>query len=190
MHIEPGTISPVKAMAANAAASGVFMYYARFLIKNPVLLIKGLLAAVFFSVFMQAYHMPVGASELHFLGATAIYLTLGFIPTLFGFMAGLLLQGLLFEQRDLIHLAVNSLSLVLPLITAHFTLGKKLFQNTEDKLSFKKVIKFDAAFYAGVTTMVGFWLLANKMPRLLARKLFPTPPFPPPMAMISFSPRI
>ena len=163
MHIEPGVISPVKVMAANAAASGVFMYYARLIIKNPVLLMKGLLAAVFFSVFMQVYHMPAGPSELHFLGATAIYLVLGFVPTIIGFMAGLLLQGLFFEPTDLTHLAVNSLSLVLPLITAHFALGKRLFQNIEDKISFKKILKFDALFYAGVTTMVGFWLLMGEV---------------------------
>jgi len=105
--------------------------------------------------------MKVGPSELHFVGAMAIYLTLGFRPTLYGFAFGLLLQGLVFDPMDLPHLAVNSLSLMVPLVTVHMTLGKKLFANKLTKrVSWKEIVKLDAVYYAGVVSMVGFWLFA------------------------------
>ncbi|MDX8394926.1 MAG: energy-coupling factor ABC transporter permease, partial [Mariprofundaceae bacterium] len=89
MHIEPGFVAPVKVMVANAAVIGVLAYYAKDQIKKPANIIRTGLAALFFSVFMQSFHMPVGPSELHFVGAMAMYLTLGFVPVLFGFALGL-----------------------------------------------------------------------------------------------------
>lgn len=162
MHIEPGFIIHAKVVGANAAALGLLGYYAKNLIKQPFDIIKAGIAAIFFSIFMQSFHLNVGPSELHFVGAMAIYLTLGFTPTLFGFAAGLLLQGVIFDQHDLPHLAVNSLSLIVPLITVHYLKGKKLFDNSLNKrLSWKAIVKLDAIYYAGVTLMVGFWLLIS-----------------------------
>ena len=159
MHIEPGYISQAKLVLANTSALGVLAFYAKDLFVRPSDILRTLLAAVFFSLFMQGFHMNVGPSELHFVGAMAIYLTLGFIPTLFGFALGLLFQGLLFNPGDLVHLAVNSLSLILPLITVHFTLGRKL-REAAQRTDWRAILKLDALYYAGVTTMVGFWLLA------------------------------
>lgn len=160
MHIEPGFIIQAKVMGANVAAIGLLGFYARRLVKEPFDIIKAGLAAIFFSIFMQSFHMSVGPSELHFIGAMAIYLTLGFVPTLFGFALGLLLQGLIFDPMDIAHLAVNSLSLIVPLITVHFIAGKKLFDGSiKKRLSWKVILKLDAIYYAGVTSMVGFWLL-------------------------------
>lgn len=160
MHIEPGFVAQTKVMGANVAAMGVLVFYARNFIAKPLDIPKALMAAVFFSIFMQSFHMSVGPSELHFVGAMAIYLTLGFIPTLFGFAIGLLLQGVIFEPMDLPHLAINSLSLIVPLITVHYTTGKKLFDGSLNKrLSWATILKLDGIYYAGVTSMVGFWLL-------------------------------
>jgi ABC-type Co2+ transport system permease subunit len=156
MHIEPGYIAQTKIMLANAGAVSVLGWYAKDLLWRPANILRALLAAVFFSLFMQSFHVSVGPSELHFVGAMAMYLTLGFLPTLFGFAVGLLLQGLLFEPADLVHLAVNSLSLILPLVTAHYTLGRKL-----RKIGWRTILKLDAMYYGGVTAMVGFWLLAS-----------------------------
>ena len=158
MHIEPGFIAQAKIVLANVAASGVLLTYAKAFIKRPADIIRSLLAAVFFTVFMQSFHVTVGPSELHFVGAMAMYLTLGFIPTLFGFAIGLLLQGLLFNPGDLMHLAVNSLSLILPLIAVHLTLGRKLREQAT-AVRWQHIVKLDAMYYAGVTTMVGFWLM-------------------------------
>lgn len=164
MHIEPGYISQAKILLANTSAIGVLAYYAKDLVARPSDILRTLLAAVFFSLFMQGFHLNVGPSELHFVGAMAIYLTLGFVPTLFGFAVGLLLQGLLFNPGDLVHLSVNSLSLIVPLITLHYTLGRKLRDTMGGKrMDLRAILKLDAMYYAGVTTMVGFWLLASEV---------------------------
>lgn len=163
MHIEPGFVSAAKVMGANAAAVGLLAFYAKRLVANPVNIVKTLAAALFFSIFMESFHAPVGPSELHFIGAMPIYLTLGFVPTLFGFALGLLVQGLIFNPMDLGHLAVNSLSLIVPLVTVHAVAGRKLLDGSPGKrLSWKTVVKLDGIFYGGVTAMVGFWLLTSE----------------------------
>lgn len=163
MHIEPGFITPVKVMAANAAAIGVVAWglkeHLKQSLREPWAPLKTLAAALFFSLFMQSFHMPVGPSELHFVGAMAMYLTLGFLPTLLGFALGLALQGLVFDPHDLVHLGVNSLSLMLPLIAVHNLAGKALFdRGRQQRLRFARIVKLDAMYYSGVVGMVGFWL--------------------------------
>jgi ABC-type Co2+ transport system permease subunit len=166
MHIEPGFIAQAKIVMANVAATGLLATYASNLIKRPADIIRTVMAALFFTLFMQSFHTNVGPSELHFVGAMAMYLTLGFIPTLFGFAIGLLFQGLLFTPTDLVHLAVNSLSLILPLIAVHYTLGRKLA--AKENLSWAQIVKLDAAYYTGVVTMVGFWLSIGEIATPLA----------------------
>jgi ABC-type Co2+ transport system permease subunit len=168
MHIEPGYVAPIKVMAANATAIGVFAWYARQqlarIVEAPWALAKTGAAALFFSLFMQSFHMPVGPSELHFVGAMAMYLTLGFLPTLLGFAVGLLVQGLLFEPQDLVHLGVNALSLMLPLIAVHLAVGRRYFAGEEQRrLTWARIVQLDALYYAGVTTMVGFWLMIGEI---------------------------
>lgn len=169
MHIEPGFVSPAKVLLANGAAIAVAVsglaHALTAIVKTPLklLLILGrvVVGAIVFSLFMQAYHVPVGPSELHFVGAMAVYLTLGFTPTLIAFPVGLAVQGLLFEPGDLVHLGVNSLSLMLPLIAVHAGFGHKLFTKPEAaavEVTWKRIVALDASYYAGVTAMVGFWL--------------------------------
>lgn len=162
MHIEPGYIAQSKIVLANVAALSTLAWYAKDLIKVPSNIVPSLLAALFFTLFMQSFHMSVGPSELHFVGAMAMYLTLGFIPTLIGFAAGLLFQGILFDPIDLPHLAVNSLSLMLPLIASHAVMGKKLL-TAKLSVNWRQIIKLDAIYYAGVTSMVGFWLMIGEV---------------------------
>jgi len=166
MHIEPGYVQPAKIVLANAGAGTVLLWAVKEQIKDwakaPWTLVKTAVAAVAFTVFMQSFSAPVGPSELHFTGAMAMYLTLGFFPALMGFAIGLLVQGLLFSPWDLVHLGVNALSLMLPLVAVHYTLGKTLFdQNAKRRLNFATMVKLDAMYYAGVTSMVGFWLLVG-----------------------------
>ena len=165
MHIEPGILNAAKVLCANVAAVGTLATFAPNLLSRADTLIKTVLAAVFFSVFMEVFHMPVGASELHFVGASTVYFLFGFIPTLFGFAVGLLLQGLLFEPQDLVHLGVNSLSLIVPLVAAHGLLGRHFFAKGERRrIRWSEVVKFDALYYTGVVTMVGFWLALGTEP--------------------------
>ena len=168
MHIEPGFVTPVKVAIANAGAIGVFAWGCKEQIKEflgqPWVPLKSLLAAGFFTLFMLSFHMPIGPSELHFVGAMVMYLTLGFTPTLIGFGIGLLFQGLVFNPGDLYHLGVNSLSLMLPLICVHYISGKRYFDNSVTKrLSWARIVKLDAMYYTGVTGMVGFWLMIGEV---------------------------
>lgn len=160
MHIEPGLIAAPKLAFAAAAATAVLACYVPRLIKQPLLLLHTVLAALFFSVFMQIFHMKAGPSELHFLGAMPIYLAFGFVPTLIGFALGLLLQGLVFEPQDLQNLAVNSLTLIVPLMALHYTLGRKLVAQGVSRV--QQIVKLDAVYYAGVVAMVGFWLMLGE----------------------------
>lgn len=163
MHIEPGYVSSAKVLAANISAVTLLGSQAVPLVKQPQLIVRTLLAAVFFTLFMQMFHLQVGPSELHFVGAMPIYLTLGFVPTLMGFGLGLLLQGLLFTPTDLVHLGINTLSLAVPLCLLHATLGKRV-----QKFDVKTILKLDAAYYSGVTLMVGFWLAIGEVATPLA----------------------
>lgn len=159
MHIEIGILSSEKIAYASVAATALLGAHAGGLLKSPTAWLRTALAALFFSALMQAWHMPVGPSELHMVGAIPIYMLFGFIPTLFGFGLGLLLQALVFEPQDLVHLSVNFLSLAVPLVIMHQSLGKKL-----QTISVGKVLQLDAMYYAGVTVMVGFWLSISSEP--------------------------
>ena len=165
MHIEPGLLAQTKLVAANATALALLASQAPALLRRPTLWLRTVLAAAFFTLFMQAFHMPVGPSELHFIGAMPIYLLLGFLPTLFGFALGLGLQGLLFEPQDLVHLGVNALSLMVPLVVLHKTLGARLAARS---LRAAQILKLDGIYYAGVTLMVGFWLTQSETAFALA----------------------
>ncbi len=165
MHIELGILAASKLAFANIGAVTTLIANSKKLIKKPNLIVKTVFAAAFFSVFMQVFHMSVGASELHFIGASIIYLLFGFIPALFGFAFGLFLQAMIFEPADMLHIGVNFLSLSIPLITAHGLYGKKFFTNKKQaKISWASIVRFDAIYYSGVIVMVGFWLLLGNEP--------------------------
>jgi cobalt/nickel transport system permease protein len=158
MHIEPGVLAATKIGVANAVALAAVGAAAWRLLRRPALILRTLLAALFFTLCMQAFHLQVGPSELHFLGAMPMYLAFGLVPTLLGFALGLLVQGWLFEPADLLHLSVNTLSLVLPLLAVHAGLGRSV-----ERVDLRAVLRLDAAYYAGVTAMVGFWLAIGEV---------------------------
>lgn len=166
MHIEPGIIDAARLGGANLAAAGLLASQLNGLVCTPRQIgpqvVKTLLAAAIFSMLMQVWHLPVGPSELHLVGATTVYLLFGFGPTLLGFGLGLLLQALLFDPQDLLHLGVNTLSLGLPLLVMHAAFGRRLFAaETAERFTLLRVLRLDAAYYAGVAAMVGFWLLLS-----------------------------
>jgi len=146
MHIKPGTIAPTK------VGKELFLH--------PTTIMRTVLAAIFFLLPMQSFPMGTEASAWHFVGALPVYLLLGFIPALFGFGLSLLLQGGWFGPADLSQLAMNSLSLLLPLIAVHFTLTRKLSTMTNGHhIRWQSILKLEAGYYAGVTGMAGLWLL-------------------------------
>lgn len=168
MHIDPSVLNSAKVRDANVTAT--LAAFSPMLITRPDNVIKTLLVATFVLVFMEVFHLPVGPSELHFVGVSVVYFVFGFIPTLFGFAMGLLLQGLLFEPNDLVHLGGNSLSLMLPLIAAYVLLGRRFFSEDGRSIRWTEVVKFDAVYYTSVVAMVGFWLAAGEEPTPLRIK--------------------
>lgn len=162
MHIEVGIIDPARLALANAAALALVAAQLPAVVRNPLVLPKAILAAVGFSAMMQIWHLPVGPSELHLIGATTIYMLFGFAPAMLGFALGLVLQAFLFEPGDIPHLGVNALSLMIPMVAAHYSFGRRLFDaNIRDRFSLGKVLRIDAVYYAGVSAMVGFWLMIS-----------------------------
>ena len=153
MHIEPGVLAAAKIAVADVAALGMVAGAAWLALRRPARMLRTLFAAGFFTLCMQSFHLKVGPSELHFVGAMPMYLALGLVPTLLGFALGLLLQGLVFDPGDLLHLSVNTLSLALPLLAVHHSLGRRL-----QRIDLRAVLRLDAAYYAGVTLMVALWL--------------------------------
>ncbi|MCF6303492.1 MAG: energy-coupling factor ABC transporter permease [Devosiaceae bacterium] len=174
MHIQLGILDAIKTSGANIGTLAILAASTTALVRKPALALKSALAAIFFSALMQSFHMPVGPSELHLIGASAVYLLFGFLPTLFGFAIGLLLQALLFEPADMLHIGVNSLSLILPLVAAHALFGKRFFrEKNAASVGWVNIVKFDAIYYAGVVTMVGIWLsIANVATPFQAWALF------------------
>ena len=162
MHIEVGIIDPVRIALANAAALGVVASQVPALVRNPLALPKAVLSAVAFSALMQTWHLPVGPSELHLIGATTIYMLFGLAPAMLGFALGLVLQAFLFEPGDIPHLGVNALSLMIPMIAVHYSFGRRLFEaKFKERFNLGKVLRIDAVYYAGVSAMVGFWLMIS-----------------------------
>jgi cobalt/nickel transport system permease protein len=164
MHIEIGIIDPLRIAAANAVALGVVASQAPHFIKEPQTVIKASLAAIVFSVLMQVWHLPVGPSELHLIGAMTVYLFFGFSATIVGFAVGLLFQTLI-EPQDLYHLGVNALSLMVPLVLVHLTYGRRLTDAAGvERFTLARVFRLDAIYYGGVSAMVAFWLMISNDP--------------------------
>ena len=148
MPIKPGIIVPAKINQQ--------------LFAQPRIM-RTLLAAVFFLLLMQGVHLSAGPSELYVVGAMPIYLLLGFIPALLGAVLGLLIHGTLIDVQHFPQFALSGLSLLLPLIAVHFRLGRKLSTLTNGHhICWRSLLKLDAMYYAGVTGIVGVWLLMTE----------------------------
>ena len=148
MPIKPGIIVPAKINQQ--------------LFAQPRIM-RTLLAAVFFLLLMQGVHLSAGPSELYVVGAMPIYLLLGFIPALLGAVLGLLIHGTLIDVQHFPQFALSGLSLLLPLIAVHFTLGRKLSAMTNGHhICWRSLLKLDAMYYAGVIGIAGVWLLMTE----------------------------
>jgi cobalt/nickel transport system permease protein len=158
MHIEIGIIDSARLVAANAAAAALVASQVPTLLRSPGLLPRAAAVGVSVAVLMQSWHMAVGPSELHLIGATTAYLFAGLPATILGFALALALQCIV-EPKDVAHLGVNMLSLGLPLLALHYSFGKRLFDATlDERFSYARVIRLDVTYYAGVAAMVAFWL--------------------------------
>jgi cobalt/nickel transport system permease protein len=166
VHIEIGIIEPVRLAVANAAAAALVASQVPALIRQPGLLPRVAGVGVVVAALMQSWHLPIGPSELHLIGATTAYLFAGLPAAILGFALALALQCLV-EPQDVAHLGVNILSLGLPLVALHLTFGKRLFDTSlGERFTLARVVRLDVTYYAGVAAMVAFWLgvSGNPMP--------------------------
>lgn len=162
MYIEPGHLSQTTLWFANAAVLGVLAYYARALLQRPGELPRVGIAAVIFAIFMLSSQVSFGLLHLQITGAMALYLTLGLLPALFGMAAGVLLQGWVFEPAAPTHFAVNALSLMLPLLMVHYTLGRRLATMTYGHhLSRGLILKLNVWYGGGAAALTAVWLLIS-----------------------------
>jgi cobalt/nickel transport system permease protein len=168
MHIEIGIIEPLRISGANLAAAALVASQLPALIRVPTLGIRALAVGVGVAVLMQSWHLAVGPSELHLIGATTAYLLAGLPAAIVGFGLALLLQTLI-EPQDMYHIGVNVLSLGLPLLAVHSSFGRKLFDAAlGERFTMARVLRLDAVYYAGVASMVAFWLMISGRPMPVA----------------------
>jgi cobalt/nickel transport system permease protein len=161
MHIELGIIEPLRISGANLAATALVVSQLPALIKAPTLGVRALAVGAGVAVLMQSWHLAVGPSELHLIGATTAYLLAGLPAAIVGFALALLLQTLV-EPQDMYHIGVNCLSLGLPLLAVHYSFGKRLFDTAVgERFTMARVLRLDAVYYAGVASMVAFWLMIS-----------------------------
>ena len=163
MHIEVGIIDPARIALANAAALALVAAQLPAIVRNPLVVPKAILAAVGFSAMMQIWHLPVGPSELHLIGATTIYMLFGFAPAMLGFALGLVLQAFLFRagrhpasrrQRPVPDGADDCRALT----ASAAACSTRTFATVSASA---RVLRIDAVYYAGVSAMVGFWLMIS-----------------------------
>jgi len=51
---------------------------------------------------------------------------------------------------------------MVPMIAVHYSFGRRLFDaRLRDRFNLGKVLRIDAVYYAGVSAMVGFWLMIS-----------------------------
>ena len=161
MHIEPGVLNASKVIYANVTAVSALTAYLPALLRKPSRncqdrACRRFLLPVHGNVPHAGWRLPscISWAPRRSISCSASCPRCSASPSAFS------LQGLIFEPQDLVHLGVNSLSLMVPLIAVHALRGRHYFADRASKprLSWAEIVKFDAAYYAGVVGMVGFWL--------------------------------
>ena len=122
MHIEPGLVDAAKIGLSYATAAAAVGYAAKLSVDE--LSTQGVVSlgvrsvaatAAVFCFFQVLPHYPVGVSEVHFILGSSLFLILGAAPAAIGLALALLLQGLLFEPKDLPQYGMNVTTLLVPL---------------------------------------------------------------------------
>lgn len=122
MHMEPEIVTGSKMLLGYPTDAGAIGYGA--LALKGALSRSGLVATikraaaatglVFFCFEVLPHHL-VGVSEAHLILGSTLYLLFGVGPAVFGFAAGLLIQGIFFAPFDLPQYGMNVTTLLVPL---------------------------------------------------------------------------
>lgn len=165
MHIEPGVVAGAKIVLSYATAAGSAAFAAKLAVEtlkdSPVLgfIARAVIAtlAVFF-FFEVLPKFPVGASEVHFILGSTLFLILGAAPAAIGLALGLALQGLLFAPADLPQYFMNVTTLLVPLFGIAILAKKIIAPGTAYvDLSYIQALKLSTAYQGGIVAWVTFW---------------------------------
>jgi ABC-type Co2+ transport system permease subunit len=167
MHIEPGLVNEATIVLSYATAAASATYAARLALTDTRLRGAASLAAragiatvAVFSFFQLLPHTPAGVSEVHLILGSTLFLILGVAPAALGLMAGLLLQGLLFEPVDLPQYGMNVTTLLVPLfalqaVAARFIPAKTAYVD----LTYAQTFALSTAYQGGIVAWVAFWAI-------------------------------
>jgi Cobalt uptake substrate-specific transmembrane region len=166
MHIEPGIVTGAKLMLGAVTAAGSLAVTAKlsydFFRENGVasLVLRTVVCAVavlFFFEILPRY--PVGASEVHFIFGSTLFLLFGAVPAAFGLAIGLTLQSVFLAPIDLPQLGMNLTTLIVPLLGLHALARKVIAKDTAYvDLTYTQTLKLSLAFQGGVVAWVAFWV--------------------------------
>ncbi|MBA4048492.1 MAG: cobalt transporter [Hyphomicrobium sp.] len=165
MHIEPGLVDGAKIVLsyATAAAAGSYTVKAALdAVRDKglfSLVVRSAIAtAAVFCFFHVLPHYPIGVSEVHFILGSSLFLILGAAPAAIGLALALLLQGVLFEPKDLPQYGMNVTTLLVPLFALRFVAQRAIAANTAYvDLTYRQALALSTTYQGGVIAWVAFW---------------------------------
>jgi ABC-type Co2+ transport system permease subunit len=166
MHIEPGLVDSTKIVLSYATAAGALGWLGKLSLTSvkeqgiSSLLQRTLIATLAVFTFFQVFpHYPLGVSEVHFILGSTLFLLFGAAPAGAGLALGLLLQGVLFEPKDIPQYGMNVTSLLVPLFGLEALARRIIAPGTAYvDISYGQALKLSTAFQAGVVGWVAFWV--------------------------------
>ena len=167
MHIEPGLVDATKITLSYATAAGALGWLGKLAATSVreqgvvSLVQRSLMATLAVFTFFQVFpHYTVGVSEVHFILGSTLFLLFGAAPAGAGLALGLLLQGVLFEPKDLPQYGMNVTTLLVPLFGLEALARRIIARGTAYvDITYAQALKLSTAFQAGVVGWVAFWVL-------------------------------
>lgn len=166
MHIEPGVVEGAKIILSYVTAAGSAALAAKMARDTIVadggaraLVLRSLVTTGLVLIFFEVFpHYTRGLSEVHFIFGATLYLIFGGGPAAIGLAGGLLLQGLLFEPRDLPQYFINVTTLIVPLYVVTRLVGRLVPPHAPYVgLRLWQAFALAAAYQGGIILLVAFW---------------------------------
>ena len=167
MHIEPGLVDSSKIVLSYATAVAAGGYAGKVALDSvrengPISLAlrSAIATAAVFCFFQVLPHYPVGVSEVHFILGSSLFLILGVAPAAIGLALALLLQGLLFEPKDLPQYGMNVTTLLVPLFILQALAKQTIAPATAYvDLTYRQALALSTTYQGGVVAWVAFWAI-------------------------------
>ena len=165
MHIEPGLVDGAKIVLSYATAAAAGSYTIKIALDGvrdkglvSLVLRSAIATAAVFCFFQVLPHYPVGVSEVHFILGSSLFLILGAAPAAIGLALALLLQGVLFEPKDLPQYGMNVTTLLVPLFALQLVAQRAIAASTAYvDLTYRQALALSTTYQGGVIAWVAFW---------------------------------